>query len=56
MGTYVVTFHEEATITELVEARTAVEAIAKVRAGEGDRVGFEVHETREPYRFKAVRE
>lgn len=55
MAEYIVTFREPAVVTEVVEARTAREAIEKVKNGEGDRVDFVIDETVNPTRYQAVR-
>jgi len=53
---YIVTFHELAVVTELVDAHTAAEAMERVRQGEGNRISFEIDETRWPTSWRAVRQ
>ncbi|GLK17753.1 hypothetical protein [Herbiconiux flava] len=53
---FYVSFRESAVITEFVVAGTKREAIAKVRDGLGERIGFEIDETRNPTNFAAVEE
>lgn len=50
---YVVTFRESAVVTEMVMAHSAAEAVELMRVGEGERVGFEIDETRDPTHVKA---
>lgn len=45
---YLVTFRESAVITEQVWARTEAEAIRRVKDGLGERVEFDIDETRDP--------
>ncbi len=53
---YYVSFNERAVITEVVTARSKAEAIRLVKAGDGERVGFEIDETRWPTSFEAIPE
>lgn len=56
MSTYYVNFRESAVVTEVVEARSKAEAIRLVKVGQGERVGFEIDETRFPTSFEAMPE
>lgn len=54
MAIYSVTFRESAVITEEVEAASKAEAIRLVKDGLGQRVGFEIDETRWPTSHRAT--
>jgi len=51
---FLVTFRESAVVTETVNARSMAEAIRLVKDGQGERVGFEIDETRNPTSFVAT--
>jgi hypothetical protein len=51
---YIVTFRESRIITERVYARSAAEAVRLVKDGEGERLGEEADDYREPTSHKAV--
>lgn len=48
MTAHLVTFREIAIVTESVQARSKAEAIRLVKEGQGERVGFEIDENRNP--------
>lgn len=50
---YYVTFRESAVVVEAVEAKSKAEAIRMVKDGLGERVGFEIDESRFPTNFEA---
>lgn len=51
---FIVTFHERAVVTELVYANSKADAIRRVKDGRGDRVGFEIDQSRYPTGFSAA--